>query len=305
MKGSTRKRGKTWSYIIDIGKIDGVRKQKEKGGFLTQKEAQMALISALNEMNTTGNHKEDTKITFQELFKEFIEIEAPMTRSHSTIVRYKSIYQNHLFDNFASQYIFNISHQQIQAFLIEKNKSYSEEYTRSIFNLLLVIFKYAIKMDYLAKSPFIKVIVPKNPRIADEVEIYTKTDLIKKKQNEARVFLGEMYKDNMVADARIKDEQIVVVDNFVNIKPDGCMLTKNNHKIVSRIVKNENLIVTDFKYHNLRHTHATILLESGINPKYIQERLGQSKLEFTLRLYTHVTRKMEQEASALLDKFFS
>mgnify|MGYP001035082354 CR=1 FL=1 len=36
----------------------------------------------------------------------------------------------------------------------------------------------------------------------------------------------------------------------------------------------------------------TILAESGVSPRYVQEMLGHSKLEFTLRYYTHVTEKM-------------
>ena len=34
------------------------------------------------------------------------------------------------------------------------------------------------------------------------------------------------------------------------------------------------------------------MTESGISPRYVQEMLGHSKLEFTLRYYTHVTEKM-------------
>ena len=39
MQGGVRKRGTTWSYYFDLGKIDGKRKKKEKGGFKTKKEA--------------------------------------------------------------------------------------------------------------------------------------------------------------------------------------------------------------------------------------------------------------------------
>ena len=34
MQGGVRKRGTTWSYYFDLGKIDGKRKKKEKGGFI-------------------------------------------------------------------------------------------------------------------------------------------------------------------------------------------------------------------------------------------------------------------------------
>lgn len=41
MQGGVRKRGTTWSYYFDLGKIDGKRKKKEKGGFRTKKEAEV------------------------------------------------------------------------------------------------------------------------------------------------------------------------------------------------------------------------------------------------------------------------
>ena len=47
MQGGVRKRGTTWSYYFDLGKIDGKRKKKEKGGFRTKKEAEQALTTAM------------------------------------------------------------------------------------------------------------------------------------------------------------------------------------------------------------------------------------------------------------------
>ncbi len=55
-----------------------------------------------------------------------------------------------------------------------------------------------------------------------------------------------------------------------------------------------------FKFHDLRHTHATMLLESDVNIKIIQERLGHNDISTTLNVYSHVTPKAEEEA---LNKF--
>ena len=54
MNGGIRKRGSTWSYYFDLGKIGGQRKRKEKGGFKTKKAAEAALAAAINEYNNAG-----------------------------------------------------------------------------------------------------------------------------------------------------------------------------------------------------------------------------------------------------------
>ncbi|MDB8552618.1 site-specific integrase [Turicibacter sanguinis] len=51
-----------------------------------------------------------------------------------------------------------------------------------------------------------------------------------------------------------------------------------------------------FKFHDFRHTHATMLLESGVNAKIVQERLGHSNISTTLGIYSHVTKFGEEEA---------
>jgi integrase len=50
----------------------------------------------------------------------------------------------------------------------------------------------------------------------------------------------------------------------------------------------------------LRHTHATHLLQAGINPKIVQERLGHSNISTTLNIYSHVTGTMQGDAVGTL-----
>jgi integrase len=56
------------------------------------------------------------------------------------------------------------------------------------------------------------------------------------------------------------------------------------------------------RLHDLRHTHATQLLSSGIHPKIASERLGHSKVGITLDLYSHVMPGMQQDAAARVDE---
>jgi integrase len=55
--------------------------------------------------------------------------------------------------------------------------------------------------------------------------------------------------------------------------------------------------VKKIRFHDLRHTHATIMLQLGEHPKVVSERLGHSRVQITLDTYSHVTPTMQKEAA--------
>lgn len=55
------------------------------------------------------------------------------------------------------------------------------------------------------------------------------------------------------------------------------------------------------RFHDLRHTAATLLLERGINAKVVSEMLGHSDVSITLGIYTHVMPHMQQQAADAMD----
>jgi integrase len=55
------------------------------------------------------------------------------------------------------------------------------------------------------------------------------------------------------------------------------------------------------RVHDLRHTAATLLLEAGVHPRVVAERLGHSTPALVMNVYGHVTERMQTEATALLD----
>lgn len=60
--------------------------------------------------------------------------------------------------------------------------------------------------------------------------------------------------------------------------------------------------LSKIKFHDLRHTHATLLLSQGIDVKTIQKRLGHSNISTTLNTYTHVLDELDQNAAKALEK---
>lgn len=63
--------------------------------------------------------------------------------------------------------------------------------------------------------------------------------------------------------------------------------------------------VPRIRFHDLRHSCATLLLGEGIHPKVVQEMLGHSTIAMTLDLYSHVLPHMQTEAAKAIDRVFA
>ncbi|SCC46887.1 tyrosine-type recombinase/integrase [Bacillus wiedmannii] len=60
--------------------------------------------------------------------------------------------------------------------------------------------------------------------------------------------------------------------------------------------------VSKIKFHDLRHTHASLLLKQGVHPKIVSERLGHTNVSVTLNIYSHVLPNIQEEAVAKFAK---
>ena len=67
-----------------------------------------------------------------------------------------------------------------------------------------------------------------------------------------------------------------------------------------RIVKRAGL--KNVRFHDLRHTFASLMLLRGAKPKVISEALGHSSVAFTMDTYSHIIEGMQSDAMALLDE---
>ena len=57
------------------------------------------------------------------------------------------------------------------------------------------------------------------------------------------------------------------------------------------------------RFHDLRHTFATLALTNGVDAKTVSSMLGHSSSSFTLDVYTHVTTQMQQAAADKMANF--
>lgn len=78
------------------------------------------------------------------------------------------------------------------------------------------------------------------------------------------------------------------------------VIPRNLMRSYYRLISNAKL--TKIRFHDLRHTHATLLLKQGVNPKIVAERLGHADIRITLDTYSHLMPSMQKEATAEFGK---
>jgi integrase len=78
------------------------------------------------------------------------------------------------------------------------------------------------------------------------------------------------------------------------------MSGRNLYRAFKIRVKRASLPQT-LRFHDLRHTCATLLLRQGINPKFVQELLGHADISLTLNTYSHVLPDMGDAAAGGMD----
>lgn len=131
-----------------------------------------------------------------------------------------------------------------------------------------------------------KMSTPKTDKSVRTVALLDSTiNLLKEakvEQNKNKLLFGQEY---------YKEENYDFVCCWPNGKPlDGEYVSDTFKKIIRK------LEFDDIRFHDLRHTHATLLLSQGVNPKIVSERLGHSSIGITLDTYSHVLPNMQQEA---------
>jgi integrase len=104
-------------------------------------------------------------------------------------------------------------------------------------------------------------------------------------QNAARLRLGPAWEDNGLVFANEVGRPIEA----------GNLLRRSFWPLL------EKAELPRIRFHDLRHTAATLMLAKGVHPKIVSEMLGHAKIGITLDLYSHVTMTMQQAAVEALD----
>jgi integrase len=88
---------------------------------------------------------------------------------------------------------------------------------------------------------------------------------------------------------------------FVFVNPSGGPLRRSHFHTQSYKPLLKLAGLPPVRFHDLRHTAATLLLCEGVHPKAVQERLGHSQIGVTMNIYSHVLPSMQVEAAGKLN----
>jgi integrase len=85
--------------------------------------------------------------------------------------------------------------------------------------------------------------------------------------------------------------------------PIGTPMARNMYKDFRKLLERIGLPL--IRFHDLRHTAATLMLQQGIHPKIVQESLGHADISMTLNAYSHVLPCMHEEAAEKMDELLT
>jgi integrase len=421
MKGSVRKRGSTWSYYFDLGKVEGKRKKIERGGFKTKGEAQAALTAAMAEYNAAGQVFTPSEVTVSDYLDLWLDQYARMQLRFNTQMGYIDIVNNHLKPTIGKYKLKSLNTATIQAMINQKKiDGLAQKTVKGILSCLSVAMTYAVDvLQYIPANPCDRVKIPpyegktetryiitpeqfraildrfqgtvfalplmvgyytgmrlnevfaltwdridlekgtitvdrqtikrnfgvdvrkaahrgdgmkeerstwylQPPKTMSSVRVikigptlltFLKQERQKQLQNSLKY--GEYFMCHYAKPE--KDEKgntiIRIIDvergvevnlsrlDLVNIREDGSTVSSDSFKYCARIIHHE--LHMKFNFHSLRHTHATLLIESGANPKDVAVRLGHADTRTTFDIYTHTTEKMQEQTVDLFEQIAS
>lgn len=100
----------------------------------------------------------------------------------------------------------------------------------------------------------------------------------------------------------LKEYKIKAKGDFVCTLDDGKIISPSslNHKF-KQILQDNNL--PSIRFHDLRHSHASLLLSQGVQAKFISERLGHSNINITMDLYSHMYEESSRDVARNIEVF--
>ena len=218
----------------------------------------------------------------------------------------------------------------------EEGKPYSPTYIRTVFNQLTAIFNYAVKYYGLKENPCHKA-GGIGKKKADEMQFWTKEEFnafieaVKDDLVVYTIFMTLYYtgirEGELLAltpaDIDLEKKTLTVSKNYqvaipipdklaecldfymglcYDLKPTDRIFPYKKKFLYTALEKGcKKSGVKKIRVHDIRHSHASLLVELGFSPLLIAERLGHEKVQTTMDTYSHLYPNKQVEVAKQLD----
>lgn len=369
MRGHIRKRGRSWSYVVDVGEsASGRRRQQWRSGFATKREAEGALAEVVQRINA-GSFVEPSKQTVAQFLEEWLASIASSVRP-STYATYAMLCRKHLSPRLGAIPLQRVSVAQLNdlyAMLLEDGRrdgkgGLSPRTVRYIHGTIRKALAEAVRWGRLPRNVADLASPPRARTTSQPVtwaaqelraflehvrgdRLYPLYHLAATTGLRRGEVLGARWRDLDLENGRLAVSQTVISVDYhikfstpktargrrsVAIDTETVRVLREHRKrqleerlalggyaedlglvfcaFDGRPIHPSNLSkwfaklvaragVPRIRFHDLRHTHATLALAAGIHPKVVSERLGHSSVSITLDTYSHAIPAMEAEAA--------
>ena len=371
MKGTTVKRGKSWSICYYIGKNEhGKWIQKWESGFPTQREAQKALRSRIEAVESSRSNNLSCA-TVSGFLNYWLDTYCKQNLAPNTIRGYRVNVEKHIIPYIGNIPLIKLTPKNIQDLYTRLISSgLSGTSARYVHNNLHKAFSYAVKLQALPRNPTDLVEPPKITR--HEAATLTPEEVLRLltacgssdlgtpvllavalglRRGEALALRwDDVDLDNRVAVIRhsalcerldsfqISDTKtrtsrraIRLPEYVATVLQARLDLLRERRRTLGKSYNAMNLVcfretgqpytsnvlqhqykkllhsagLPDIRFHDLRHTNATLMLRNGIPAKVVSSMLGHSSIQLTMDTYSHVLPDMQEGAADAMDKLLT
>jgi len=275
------KKGKTW--YIDYY-VKGQRKRRKIG---PSKKLAEQVLQDVHLKIAKGEYLgvyDERKIPFEDYAEQYLAYSKD-NKARSTYVRRDKVSVAHLTAAFEGRYLFDITPRLIENYKAKRLEKVSPATVNRELACLKHMYNKAIEWGYVKTNPVKSVRLLKEPpgRLR-----YLRPEEVKKLLDACNGYLKSIVITALNTGMR-KGE--VLAQRFGDIKK-GFSLALKRAKI------------TDFHFHDLRHTFGSHLVMQGIDFKTVQQVMGHKNIKMTMR-YSHLSPEYVQQAIERLDNVWT
>ena len=353
MAGSVYRRGKTWTYVIDLPKVDGKRRQHSVGGFATEELADLALAKRKIELYQ-GIGTRPYGGTVAEFCERWL---AGLAVYDSTYASYRESVNHYIVPHLGHLLVGKLDPADVaQWHRALQGRELAANTIRQAHRVLSIALRTGMTYGELSRNVAVMVRPPR-PEQAEMAywEPESVVAFVAHCSDDARalpalIMLGAGLRPGEALglhwdDIDIRRRMIAVRGTLswtreggvrvarraktessartVRIDPDlvavlqreqdrarlrgtaaGLVTTTRNGGLMRHAQYRDMFRrlcraakVDEIRLHDLRHTHATMLIYAGVDIKTISVRLGHASVAFTLDQYGHVLERMEEHAA--------